>query len=301
MSRWLRRIGYVLGTLVVLILMLSGFAFVKSSGMMTKKYELAVSPIVIVKDSTTLARGEHLATVIAKCTDCHTNDMAGRVFIDDPALGVVVAPNLTRGKGGVGDSLTDERMAFAIREGIKHDNTSALVMPSDDYRFFTDDDVAAVVAYVRSLPAVDRVLPKSQLHAVGRALSASGQLPIFMAEIVDHKRTHQKSIVADTSLAYGTYLGNVGGCTGCHGPGLSGGKIPGTPPEWPAAANLTPTGISKYTDAQIETILRTGKRPDGSSVNEVMPWKYTTHMTNDELIANIKFLRSVPPKAFGGR
>ncbi|MEP6766631.1 MAG: c-type cytochrome [Gemmatimonadaceae bacterium] len=301
MSRWLRRIGYVLGTLVVLILVLSGFAFVRSSGMMTRKYDIAVSPITVTNDSATLARGAHLVTVIGKCTDCHTNEMAGKVFIDDPGLGLIIAPNLTRGKGGVGDSLTDERMAHAIRHGIKHDNTSALIMPSDDYQFFTDDDVAAVVAYVRSLPPVDRVLPKSQLRVVGRALSAAGQLPIFIAENVDHKRPHIKSIVQDTSLAYGSYLGNVGGCTGCHGPGLSGGKIPGTPPEWPAAANLTPTGISKYTDAQIEGILRTGKRPDGTSVNEVMPWKYTTNMTNDEIIANIKFLRSVPAKPFGGR
>lgn len=301
MSRWLRRTGYVLGTLVVLILVFSGFAFMKSSGMVSKKYDVAVSPISVLKDSATLARGEHLATVISKCTYCHTSDLAGKVFINSAALGLIVAPNLTRGKGGLGDSLTDERIALAIRQGIKHDNTSVLFMPSDDYQYFTDDDVAAVIAYVRSMPAVDRVLPKSELHVVGRALSATGKLPIFMAENIDHNRTHAKSIVVDTSLAYGAYLGNIGGCTGCHGPGLSGGKIPGGPPEWPAAANLTPTGISKYTDAQIETILRTGKRPDGTTVNEVMPWKFTTHMTNDELIANIKFLRSVPAKPFGGR
>ena len=301
MSRWIRRLAYFLGTLVVLIALLGGFAVFKSNSMLTKKYNPPNESITVVRDSASLARGEHLVTVISKCVECHGDNLGGKVFIDDPALGHVIAPNLTTGKGGVGSKYTDSQMAVAIRHGIKIDSTSALVMPSPEFQVFTDEDVGAIIAYVRSKPPVDNTLPKSTLGPVGRALSATGQLPIYVAEDIAVDRPHAATIVRDTSLAYGTYLANAGGCTGCHGPSLSGGKIPGTPPEWPAAANITPTGIGHYTDAQLREILHSGTRPDGTHVNDVMPWKYTAKMTDDETAATIKYLRSVPGKEFGGR
>lgn len=301
MSRWLRRLAYAIGTLVVLIAVLGGFVVMKSNSMLAKKYVPPNEPITVVSDSVTLARGEHLATVISKCVECHGNDFRGSVFVNDPALGLIVASNLTKGKGGVGDKYTDSQMAVAIRHGIKIDSTSALLMPSEEYQVLADEDVAAIIAYIRSKPPVDNELPKSALGPVGRALSVAGQLPINVAELVPLDRAHPATVVRDTSLTYGTYLANAGGCTGCHGPGLSGGKIPGTPPEWPPASNITPKGIGHYTDAQLTEILRTGTRPDGSHVNDVMPWKYTAKMTDEELATTIKYLRSVPSKEFGGR
>lgn len=301
MSRWIRRLAYALGTLVLLIAVLAGFVVMKSNSMLTKKYNPPNEPLTVASDPTALARGAHLVTVISKCTECHGDNLAGKIFIDDPALGHVIASNLTRGKGGVGDKYTDAQMAVTNRHGIKIDSTSALVMPADDFQVFSDEDVAAVVAYVRSMPPVDNELPKSTLGPLGRALSVAGQLPIYVAEAVPVDRPHVATIARDTSLAYGSYLANAGGCTGCHGPTLSGGKIPGTPPEWPPAANLTPSGIGHYTDAQIREILHSGKRPNGSPVNDVMPWRYTTKMTDDETTATIKYLRSVPAKEFGGR
>lgn len=301
MSRWIRRIGMGVATLVVLVAVLGGFVWSKSGSMMTKHYPMPVEHITVVSDSATLERGRHFATAISKCVECHGEDLGGKPFIDDPALGLVIAPNLTRGEGGVGSKYTDDQLATSIRHGIKTDGTSALVMPSPEYQHLTDEDVGAIVAFVRAQPPVNRTLPKSKMRAVGMALAATGQLPIFVAEEIKLDRPHAARIVADTSLTYGTYLANVGGCTGCHGPGLSGGKVPGTPPEWPAAANLTPTGIGHYTDEQIRTILMTGTRPDGTHVNDVMPWRATRQMTPDELTATIKYLRSVPPKVFGGR
>lgn len=301
MSRWLRRIAYVLGTLVVLIVILAGFVSMKSSSMMAKKYNPPNEPITVVSDSTALARGSHLANVISKCAECHMPDLGGQIFINDPAFARIVASNLTKGKGGVGNKYSDAQMAVAIRHGIKVDSTTALLMPSDNFQVLSDEDVAAVIAYVRSMPAVDRELPITELHPVGKVLSAAGQLPIFVAELVPLDRKHDATVVRDTSVAYGSYLANAGGCTGCHGSTLSGGKIPGTPPEWPPAANLTPTGVGKYTDAALATILRTGKRPDGSQVNDVMPWRFTAKMTDDEIMTTIKYLRTVPAKEFGHR
>ncbi len=301
MSRWFRRLAYALGTLVVLVVVLAGFVVVKSNSMLTKKYNPPNEPITVRNDSVTLARGTHLVTVISKCVQCHGDNLGGKPFIDDPKLGHVIAPNLTKGKGGVGNRYTDEQMAVVIRHGIKADSTTALVMPSDDYEVLSDDDVAAIVAYVRSVPPVDHELPRSTLGPLGRALSATGQFPVFVAELVDHNLKHVASVTVDTSVAYGSYLAHAGGCTGCHGPGLSGGKIPGTPPEWPAAANLTPKGIGHYTDTQITEMLRSGTRPDGTHLNDVMPWKFTAKMTDDEIATTVKYLRTVPAKEFGGR
>jgi cytochrome c553 len=174
-------------------------------------------------------------------------------------------------------------------------------MPAVDYQGFADEDVAAIIAYIRSLPAVNRTLPPTELRALGRALAVSGKLPLFSAEEIALDRPHPARMVPDTSLAYGEYMANVGGCTGCHNTSLSGGPIPGTPPDWPPAANLTPKGIGHYTDAQLEHILRTGKRPDGSQVKDVMPWKFTANMTDVEMRATIKYLRTVKPREFGAR
>ncbi|MEO7997128.1 MAG: cytochrome c, partial [Gemmatimonadaceae bacterium] len=153
----------------------------------------------------------------------------------------------------------------------------------------------------RSMPPVDRELPATELHPVGKALATFGQLPIFMAELIPIDRAHPATVVRDTSVAYGSYLAHTGGCTGCHGETLSGGKIPGTPPEWPPAANITPTGIKKYSDVELMTLFRTGKRPDGTQLKEQMPWPYIAKMSDDELKTTIKYLRTVPPKDFGGR
>lgn len=301
MSRWLRRLAYVLGTLVLLIVILGAFVNMKSAGVLTKKYNPPNEPITVVTDSVALARGKHLVTVIAKCVECHQQDLGGSAFVDDPVFARIVAPNLTRGKGGIGDIVTDAQLAVGIRHGIKHDSTTAVLMPSEEYQVFSDEDVAAVIAYVRSMPPVDRELPKTELHPVGKTLTAFGQLPIYMAELIPIDRKHEATVARDTSLAYGEYLTHAGGCTGCHGATLSGGKIPGGPPEWPPAANITPTGIKRYSDEQLTTLLRTGKRPDGTSVNDIMPWKYIAKMTDDEVAATIKYLRTVPPKEYGNR
>ena len=94
----------------------------------------------------------------------------------------------------------------------------------------------------------------------------------------------------------------VGGCKGCHGPTLSGGPIPGTPPEWKPAANLTPTGIGHYTEKDFFAALREGKRPSGTTIDTTyMPVRWTKLMTDDETRAVFMYLKTVAPKAYGGR
>jgi hypothetical protein len=91
-------------------------------------------------------------------------------------------------------------------------------------------------------------------------------------------------------------------CIGCHGAGLSGGKIPGGPPDWPAAANLTPgegSALVRYKDAdQFVAMMRSGRRPDGTVI-QVMPFESIAKMDDVDLPALYAFLKTVPPKPAG--
>lgn len=299
MPRWMRWIGYAVGTVVLLAGAGAGYVYAASNSKAEKFYDVPATPIAISHDSATIARGKHFATAIGKCVDCHGDDLGGKVMVDDPALGVVVAPNLTPGGLLAGDS--DAEVVRAIRHGVKRDGRSALIMPSEEYQHFSDEDVGAIVAYLRSLPAVTRELGANQLRPVGRALVAANVLPLYTAELVNHSATPPARVLPDTTVEYGKYLASTGGCIGCHGPGLSGGPIPGMPPDMLPAANITPEAMGRHSDADLERMLREGKRPDGSSINPMMPWRYTALMTDVEMRATIKYLRSVPGKAYGNR
>lgn len=302
MRRWMRAGLYTLGVVIVVATAAAGTVYALSQRQLTQSYaQVTLRDIPVLHDSATLARGQHLATAVGKCVECHSSDFGGSVMIDDPAFARITASNLTNGKGGVLTAYSDAELARAIRHGVKRDGSPAVLMPSDDWITLADDDVAAIIAYIRSMPPVDRELAPLTLRPVGRTLLALGQLPILPAARVDHSTRAPASMPVDTSIAYGRYMADVGGCTGCHGPGLSGGKVPGTPPEFKPASNLTPAGIGQWTDVQLESVLRTGKRPDGSELDPFMPSRYTAMLTATEMTALIRYLRSVPEKEFGNR
>ncbi|MFL5582071.1 MAG: c-type cytochrome [Gemmatimonadaceae bacterium] len=252
-------------------------------------------------DSATVARGAHLATAIAKCAECHGDDMAGKTFAEVGPVFKLYGPNLTRGTGGIAASLTDQDWSNAIRHGVRRDGRSLLFMPSEDWVGMSDEDVSAIVAYMKQLPAVDNVVPQSSVGPVGRVLMLAGKLPLFSAQKVKEAPAPGAVPPAGPTAAYGRYLANVGGCTGCHGPTLSGGRIPGAPPDLPIPANITPAGIGGYTRDDFARALREGTRPDGSAINDFMPIKWTKLMTDDEISAVYAYLQTVPAKEFGTR
>ena len=105
-----------------------------------------------------LARGQHLVEI--GCADCHGADLSGKAVIDEPPLASIYASNLTAGQGGIGQSYTnDADWVRAIRHGIRPDGTPLLVMPSQVYYYYSDEDVAAIVAYAKKVAPVDNELP----------------------------------------------------------------------------------------------------------------------------------------------
>ncbi len=120
-------------------------------------------------DSAAVARGEHIA-LIHGCRDCHGKDLGGRVFLDIPP-GRFVAPNLTGGRGGVGRSYRDHDWDRAIRQGVRQDSTSLLpIMPYQLFNRLSDEDAAALIAWLKRLPAVDNELPPMKIRIPGYAM-----------------------------------------------------------------------------------------------------------------------------------
>lgn len=304
MRPWMRWLGYSALALVGVVALGIGAVYGLSEARYRKEYQVPAMPLDTpsVPLGELLARGEHIVATRG-CNDCHATDLGGRTFIESPALGVLYASNLTGGAGGVASRYTDQELARAIRNGIRHDGRPLLLMPSQEYNPLGDEDVAAVVAYLRSLPPVDREPRQSRPGPLARVLHLAGLLLLVSAEVIDHGRERGPTPAAGATVEYGEYLAVT--CTGCHGAGFSGGKIPGTPPEFLPPANLTPhleTGLGRWTEADFVRLVREGVRPDGSMVNtEAMPIAMTSRFTDEELSAIWMYLRTLPPRAYGGR
>ncbi|HEY3062874.1 MAG TPA: cytochrome c [Chloroflexota bacterium] len=301
MSAVLRVLGFILAGLVLVLVVAAVAIYVVSESKLNRSVSVPTETVASATDTAAIQRGQHLAGAVASCIDCHTPTLGGKVFIDHPALGRVIAPNLTRGRGGVGSSFSDADYVRAIRHGVDPSGRPLLIMPADDYTHFSDADLGAIIGYVRSLPPVDNVLPTNELRWLGRILFATGQLPLQPADDIDHTAVRPASPPAGVTVEYGRYLAENAGCPSCHGPGLSGGKIPEAPPDTLPAANITSAGIGSWSEADFIKALRTGTRPDGRVLNTFMPWPFYAQMTDDELKAIWRFLQAVPPRATGTR
>ena len=291
--RWSARIAAVT---LLLILVAAGAVYGLSERRLHAHYDVRSHPFAARTDAGAVAEGARLVTVKG-CVDCHGANLTGNVIIDDPLVGRLAGPNLTR--GGRGATLSDEDWERAVRHGVRRDGASLAVMPSNEFNGLSDADLGAIVAYVRSLPADTTPTVPVRAGPLIRTLFVAGQVDLASASSIDHARPHPASVVAEPTAAFGKYLAQ--GCTGCHGAGFSGGKIPGAPPDWKPAANITPEGIGRYTEADFMRVLRAGRRPDGSAVDSLMPYRLMKHMTDVELRALYAYLRTVPPRPYGQR
>ncbi|HXV98749.1 MAG TPA: cytochrome c, partial [Anaerolineae bacterium] len=295
--KWL---GIGLAGLVGLIIIAAVVVVVITNRRLNATYDIAVEPIEIPSDEEALVRGKHVA-VVRGCTDCHTSNLAGGTLIDEPAIGQINPSNLTAGAGGIGGSYADTDWIRAIRHGVGPDGKPLIFMPSQEFYFLSDEDLGALIAYLKTVPPVDNQPPAITIGPLGRVLCLAGKLDLVPAEKIDHETPRPVAPDPGVTAAYGQYL--AVGCTGCHGPGFSGGPIPGVPPEWPPAANLTPGGdlVNWSEQAFIET-LRKGITPEEKQLNaQYMPWPTYSQMTDDELKAVWLYLQSLPAKETGNR
>jgi mono/diheme cytochrome c family protein len=290
-----RIVGLILAGLLLVLLLAAGGIYAVSEHRLNQHLDVPADTLTVPTDITAMQRGQHLSSAVARCIECHGANLAGRVLFDDSSIGRIVAPNLTRGRGGVGSTFSAADFVHAIRYGVDPSGRPLLLMPSDDYNRFSDADLADIIAYVKSVAPVDTALPTSEIRPFGRALFALGRLDLLPVESIDTDMPRPPMPTPGVSAEYGAYLAVAAGCPTCHGPGLAGGKIPQAPPGTPPASNLTPAGIGGWSEADFVRAMRTGVTPDGRRLNTYMPWPYYAQMTDDELRALKRFLEAVPP------
>lgn len=293
----LKWIGIVLGSLVGLLVLAFAALYVIGTVQWDRvhgKYDVPVERITIPTDKASIARGEHIAT-IRICRDCHTENLSGR-FVTMPGLVTLSIPNLTAGAGGVGDTNTDEDWVRAIRHGVGHDGRGLSLMPSSVFYYLSDEDLGALIAYLKSLPPVDNEMPPTDLGPLGRVLLVLGQLPpeiIPHVNLINHYAPRPVVPEAGVTVEYGEYLANT--CTLCHGVSLNGHTIRQGGDVY-VALNLTRGGeMIGWSEEQFIATMRTGVTPGGKQLADFMPWKYFGQMTDDELKAVWMYLRSLPP------
>lgn len=294
MRKVLKWLGVLLAALVALLVVVALAGYIVSERRINKVYSLNDESLALPADAASLAEGQRLVA-IRGCVDCHSADFGGKVFIDDPMVGTIAAANLTSGDGSATAGYTIADWERAIRHGVGPDGHSVLIMPSYEYAGLSDEQVAQMVAYLASLPPVDRVTAEPQLRPLGRALFVLNQLPLLPAEAVDHSATHAAALQPEVSVEYGQYLASS--CTGCHMSDLAGGVLPGSAPDAPQSANLTPAGnLGHWTLDNFKQALRAGVTPEGKVLDPaVMPWPLTEQMTDVELEALWVYLQSLPP------
>ncbi len=285
--KWTTRLVLLLG---VAIAAFAGYIYYASGREMSKTYAVSVPSILIPTDATSIARGKYLVTHVSACVECHDKDLGGKVVIDNFAMGRLVAPNLTRGRGGLGASFSDRDFVRALLHGVRPDGRSVTFMPSADFRF-NEADLAAIIAYIKSVPPVDRELPQMQVGPMARALGLLVDFPLAPASKIDHANVTFEPVPAPNDpAASGSYIVATAGCRSCHGEDFTGG---GGPP--PGAANITPVGIGDWSEQDFSTALREHKRPNGSTISEAMPRTYG-QMSDDDLEKIYAYLKTVPRK-----
>ncbi len=289
MLKLLKVLGYGVGGLVVIMAIAAASVYAVSRAKLAKTHEVTVQGTTVSAGVEAIAHGEHLARTRG-CADCHGSDMGGAKVIDDPAMGRWHGPNLTRGRGGLPADYRDADWERAIRHGVARDGRGLFLMPSTDYAPFTEGDMGDLIAYLKSVPPVDRESVALKIGPVARVLLTLGKIKLAADEI-DHAGLKPDVVSPAVSAEYGRYVANA--CTGCHGANFSGGKIDIGPPDWPHAANLTPHAsgrLARWSEADFIAAMRTGKRPDGTALSEVMPRAFGG-MNDTELKAMWAFLQ----------
>jgi mono/diheme cytochrome c family protein len=296
MRKALKWVGVVLGALVGVVILALAAIYILSGVRFNKTYNVTVEPVTVPTDAASIEEGHRLAT-IHLCVDCHGSNLAGQVFMNDPAIGSIYSANLTSGKGGVGAEFTNEDFVRVIRHGIDPEGKSVYFMPAGEFYYLNDKDLGDIIAYIRSIPPVDVEHPEPQVGPMGRLFYLLGNFPLMPAELIDQTGTRPAAPAPGPTVAYGEYLAHT--CKGCHGENLSGGPVGGTPPDVPPAANLTPGGeLVGWTEQDFATAVRTGVKPSGTHLNEFMPTKFFSQMTDDELAAVWAYLQSLPARPF---
>ena len=305
----LKWFGIITGSIIILLI-ISVYA------MYSNKFEAPLPTIQASTDSSIIARGKYLAYGPMHCASCHVPmdkiadvekgievPMTGGWELDIPP-GTFRSVNLTPDmETGIG-KMTDAQIARALRHGVAHDGR--LLVAFMPFQKVSDEDLTALISYLRSQAPVKSNLKPTEYKFMGKALIAFGML-----KPEGPKVTPPKTVIRDSSIAYGDYLvNNVANCKGCHtdrsmmtgeftGPDLAGGHF--FAPEAMSEGygyippNLTPdkeTGVmAEWTETAFINRFHQGRVYKTSP----MPWGSFSRMDEIDIKAIYRYLKSVAP------
>jgi cytochrome c553 len=289
--KWL---GIVLGSLLGLTVLIGIGMYLSTDVRLNKAYSVQTETIPIPSDPASIERGKHW--VSSECMHCHGSDLAGTIIFEDPKLGTIAASNLTPGIGGAGSEFTDADWVRAIRHGINPEGHSLIIMPASDFYYFSDGDLGDILAYLQSLPPVDKEWADPEFTPLAKILINAGAFGnIIEAENINQTTTRPSAPTTGATADYGEYLIEVSGCRTCHGENLAGGKDP-NPAAPPVPGLVAGSEVAFWSEADFINTLRSGVTPSGHVLTDFMPWKDYGHMSDEQLEAIWLYLGSSPAK-----
>lgn len=289
---WLKWPGMILSGLLGLVLLAVGVvSLIGWNKLVNAPHEYSVADVQVAGTAEQVARGERIAAI---CADCHSStgttllDGSAEDFLSDPSappLGSMWGPNLTPA-GSIKD-WSDGEVIRAIREGIDNEGKPLLIMPSMAFHNMSDEDVQAVVAYLRSQPAVEREVPERKMGFLATLLLGAGMFPSSAQEPITAPVVAPAKGTAD----YGKYLVAMSGCADCHGPELDGNGIFGP------GVNIT-TIVPNWAEDDLFTFFRQQVDPEtGRAISpDDMPVHSYNIMFSDEDLSDLyKYLHGLQP------
>ncbi len=270
MKRVLRWAGYALAAILLVLLLFAAWVWFASSRVIGATHEARPERLTAAS-AAQRADAERQARILG-CVSCHGEGLRGRMMFDAGPFARVWAPNLA----ALAPRISDQQLAQGIRQGIGHDGRALFVMPSPMYSRLSDQEVSALIGWIRSLPAEGEATPPIQWGPIGRVVMALGKLQPVMARM-DEFRTRQPFDTGPAQAAGRRIAANV--CSECHGADLSGGE--------PAPDILAPdlSLVGAYDAAQFTRLMRTGRPPNGRDLGLMreIAEKDTRLMTDEEI------------------
>lgn len=235
--KWLKRI--VLGLLAIILLTVA-VVWVWGGMIIGKKFTPVERNVMTSSRPEIIERGRRLAQVYGCYGGCHAQDMEGQVFFEGFVIGKIIAPNLTTAI----DHYTRSELEAIIRQGVKPDGSSVLIMPSEAFAIMTDRDFSAVLSFIESYPKQELDLGPSNFGLLPRFGLIVGMFELS-AELVEHE-PWEPDVLTDP-IKLGEYLA-INACSECHGLDLEGNE--GFSPDLQIAKG--------YTEADFKKLMSTG-------------------------------------------
>lgn len=292
----LRTIGLVLAGLVGVVVVVTVALIVSGWNTANGTVGNPVPTLLVAPDSSLVPRGEHLARVV--CAGCHSTNIQPPLSGGDedflgggetPPFGHLRAPNIT--PGGRLAAYSDGELSRAIREGVSREGRPMLVMPSAGFHEMSDRDLAALIAYLRSQPAVHRDVPPRQISPLGCLILG---LHLFETSHMRPAGEAKHGAPEGMTAEYGAYLVPMLDCATCHGADLRGAKPGQFPPHGPDLVTLAST----HDLGQFDQALRHGTSTrDGHTLDpKRMPYPLYANLTDTEVGAIYAHLQRLREK-----